>query len=629
MKKTFLTIVAALGLLGFTSCSDMLEVESDRQLLDPEINQKTDSIFYAFGVLQAVQQAVDQYVFTGEVRGDLLKTTDYTDNNLRQLYNYSATTANKYDSAYVYYRIVNNCNYYIAHRDTTLRTGSTNVVLNEYVAMKAYRAWAYLQLARTYGKVPFFTEPLTSISQINNAHFPELDIDGIVDRLAPDLAQYAGTPVPTSGVSGSSIGRENSVDQAYNTDGEATDGNDKKLTGRYCYIPVDVILGDLYLEAGRYEEAARSFANYLIVNGSYSRAVSGSRFGSDIITPSDYNSHASYGNWASSFTNLNPSQDIVTYIPMPVNRLQGVTTELPAAFGRDYYAKTTGATTLDEIQLMPSSRFWDQSYIDFYYYTDRTLQKVKCAHLQDLRPYSYITKGNDEDSTKYWMRKYNHANVILYRGTTVWLHLAEAVNRMGYPEVAFIILKEGISTELLDNEYAFMTPRVRSFLTETLPFLSEANKSKFTQERSSNSLRIGGIHLHGAGSVSDGNYPGSSLYQLDSVAGLKLAVVAEKYNVSVGATLQDTINAVEDLLCDEYAMEFAFEGTRYPDLLRLATHKNGHTAASTYNGSPATYGADFGTRWLVEKLTPSVRDTRDIRDASILNDKTKWYLPFK
>lgn len=623
--------MAALSLFGASSCSDMLEVDSDRQLIDPEINQKTDSIFYAFGVLQAVQQAVDQYVFTGEVRGDLVKTTDYTDNNLRQLYSYTATAANKYDSAYVYYRIINNCNYYITHRDTTLRTGSTNVVLNEYVAMKSYRAWAYLQLARTYGKVPFFTEPLTSISQINNAHFPELDIDGIVSQLAPDLAQYAGTPVPTSGVSGSSIGRENSQSQAYDDDGEATTTNDKKLTGKYCYIPVDVILGDLYLEAGRYEEAARSLTVYLINNGSYTRPMTGTR-SADFTQqmPSDYYSHAT-GNvsWASFFSGQNPSTDIVTYIPMPVNKLQGVTTDLPAAFGHDYYAKATVSSTLDEIQLMPSQNYWSQANTDFYYYTDRYNQKVKCAKTADLRAFACIIKGNDEDSTKYWVRKYNHANVVLYRGTTVWLHLAEAVNRMGYPEVAFAILKEGISTDLIDNDYEFVTPRARKLLTETLPFLSDAYKSKFTQERTTGVGKITGIHMRGAGSTMDGNYPGSSLYQLDSVAGLKLAAIASQYGVTVGATLQDTINAVEDLLCDEYAMEFAFEGTRYPDLLRLATHKNGHAAASTYNGSPASYGVNFGTAWLVKKLTPHAKDVRDPRDASVLSDKSKWYLPFK
>ena len=187
MKKLYSFICAICVICGSVSCSDMLETESSRQIFDPELGEKTDSLAYAFGIFQAMQQLADQYVLQGEVRGDLVELTTSSDSYLRQLADFSATTANKYDSAYVYYRVINNCNYYIAHRNTELYTGATNVVINEYAAVKAIRAWAYMQLARNYGKVPFFTEPLTQISQIDNGNYPELDINGIVSELAPDL----------------------------------------------------------------------------------------------------------------------------------------------------------------------------------------------------------------------------------------------------------------------------------------------------------------------------------------------------------------------------------------------------------------------------------------------------------
>jgi hypothetical protein len=68
---------------------------------------------------------------------------------------------------YLYYKVINNCNYYLAHRDTTLATGSQNVVCNEYAAVASFRAWTYLQLARQYGAVPYITDPVTTIGQIN------------------------------------------------------------------------------------------------------------------------------------------------------------------------------------------------------------------------------------------------------------------------------------------------------------------------------------------------------------------------------------------------------------------------------------------------------------------------------
>ena len=81
MKKIFF-VIAALGLFAFSSCSDMLETDSSRQLFDKELDSKTDSVFYGFGVMQAMQQLADQYVFQGEMQGDLVRTTYYTDNNL-------------------------------------------------------------------------------------------------------------------------------------------------------------------------------------------------------------------------------------------------------------------------------------------------------------------------------------------------------------------------------------------------------------------------------------------------------------------------------------------------------------------------------------------------------------------
>ena len=120
------SLLSPLSSLLLISCSDMLETDSSRQNIEPEILQKTDSLFYANGILQAMQQLADQYVFQGEMRGDLVKTTFYTDNNLRQLANFSATTANRYDSAYVYYRVINNCNYYkCRHQRVCGRQGHT------------------------------------------------------------------------------------------------------------------------------------------------------------------------------------------------------------------------------------------------------------------------------------------------------------------------------------------------------------------------------------------------------------------------------------------------------------------------------------------------------------------------
>jgi hypothetical protein len=108
MKKIVYSIIVMFGLFATSSCEDMLMTGNDSMVTNPELDNKTDSVFYALGIAQAMQQLADQYFFIGEMRGELVTTTEHTDNNLRQLADYSATTSNRYDSAYVYYKVINN-----------------------------------------------------------------------------------------------------------------------------------------------------------------------------------------------------------------------------------------------------------------------------------------------------------------------------------------------------------------------------------------------------------------------------------------------------------------------------------------------------------------------------------------
>ena len=105
-----------------------------------------------------------------------------------------------------------------------------------------------------------------------------------------------------------------------------------------------------------------------------------------------------------------------------------------------------------------------------------------------------------------------------------------------------------------------------------------------------------------------------SPYQMDSIVGKKFDELNAQFPNTQHPTpnLQDTINVVEDIICDEMALELAFEGNRFGDLTRIARHKN---AASTF-------GANFGSQWLAAKLAyknPQV---------SLLDEKN-WYLPMK
>lgn len=650
MKKIMIAIAAVMGLGSLFSCSDMLETESTQRLFDPSLDQKTDSMYYAFGVLQALQGVADQYYMQGEMRGDLVKVIpNLTDKNLQELANFSATTTNKYDSAYQYYRVINNCNYYIAHRDTTLLTGSTLVAKNEYVAIKAIRAWAYLQLVRNYGSVPFVTEPLTSISQIESTDFPMLDINGIVSALAPDLAQYTGTPCPDHG------------DFAI---GSTNWGSSITISSDLFYIPVDVILGDLYLENNDYANAVKYYVNFLTQvsteNTRVPRFVATPSFrGFNSGIPENYGGCSFVGSITYGYSNIFSTTtgiyDNISFIQMPMNKLQGITTMLPSYYGYDFYASNRNELyDADNIQLTPADSYVELvDTTSFYYSIAGGNGAVGSAQIGDMRfDYCGQTLTMSEDEEYIFIQKLNLARVSLYRTATVWLHLAEALNRLGHPDLAFAILKDGLSDAVIDyavmredeNEtLGYITEDSKKLITETYPLLSAANIAKFPKALSL------GIHARGCGMTADydanDNYtPGLTPYQLGRIAGYKLNYLMEKFpevagkidiaaleengylskviegkplpesETEINYTLSkaDVINAVEDLLCDEYALEFAFEGTRYYDLMRLARHKN----------ADLHYGANFGGIWLKDKL-------KDKNPQKDLSDTQNWYLPFK
>lgn len=546
---------------AITSC-----VDTDSSLVDfgPQLNSPNDTVYSLLGIMNKMQVVADRTIILGEMMGELSSVTETATTDLKELASFTATAGNRYNAPEDYYAVIQNCNYYIAHADTALSLRGEKVFIREYAAVKAFRAWTYLQLAIYYGRVPFFTEPLMTEAEADPSRYPFYDVKQVCEYFIPDLAPYVETDYP--------------------------------LTGNHSniFIPVRALLGDLCLWAGRYREAAQYYHDYL-TNFDNPLAPGGNlecRWGNY-----EFKSHTS------SFSSI---VDLVD-IQMEASEYDGVVSRLGdilnSTENNRYYFEMTSSQALLELSQAqryvmvytdPTTNLRDTiSPGENTVYSDsrelgdlRLCSNVRVSHMSSRDDYSedYQTLVRFSlSSTESSFLLY----VPLYRLSSVYLRMAEAYNRAGLSESAFAILKYGLSNGTV-SKYINAGERERAG-----NLLTWSQYNFITQDMSSTSttaVNTEGIHSYGCGeSYAD------TLY-----------VIPEGL-----ATREDSILFVEDLICDEMALEQSFLGLRFGDLQRMALRRG-------------------DTDFLARKVAG--RDGKDSFNAELysrLSDRNNWYLPLE
>lgn len=561
--KAYKYILGALLVAGgLSSCADMLQTDSDIVMYEKDntLSHPTDSVYSVLGIISKMQVIADRTVLLGEIRGDLTTITDAASADLKRLSALDFSVENKYNSVSDYYAVINHCNYFIHHVDTTLERRGYKVFEAQYAAVKAFRAWTYLELAKAYGNVPLVLEPLmTELKAQEAMNGPRASLQEICEYFIADLTPYAYKEVPRFG---------------------AIDG----FNSTEFFIPVRTLLGDLCLWANRYEEAARWYHDFLTDRD-------------DPITP--FSGRITWNNpteFVSPGGAIFSTTDIRSFIPMETRAFDGVMTDLENIFcstdeNYNYYQVTPASgiyrLSAEQIYCMEYKRDTGTDTI----YVPRT-GFLKPSLVGDLRLYSNFSQrssGVQNEYSEYSSETQTVVKPQLFalngmiptsRNTMTYLRYAEALNRAGYPQSAFLILKHGICR---DNIVEYVDSIERSQAAALIEF--DANI--FPKDRAM------GIHSRGSGDSHINEY-----YTLpmptDSLA-----------------TRQDTIDyqipLVEDMIIDEMALEGAFEGYRYYDLMRVALRRN-------------------DVAYLAEPI--SMRNGE--QDAAIrakLNDMSNWYLP--
>ena len=173
----------------------------------------------------------------------------------------------------------------------------------EYAAVKAFRAWTYLQLAINYGYVPFVTEPILSINDADISKYPKKDIQGICEYfLDVDGLKMMANP----------------QDYPYPNYETIKNGN---MDSRLYFMPINIILGDLSLWAGRYLDAAKYYYDYISTrNGKNS--IYYTSLNRDEWADKDYSDIKRDNRWQNYFDksqeNLSNNGELLMMIPMEV-----------------------------------------------------------------------------------------------------------------------------------------------------------------------------------------------------------------------------------------------------------------------------------------------------------------------
>ncbi len=547
-------ILTILAVVSLSSCDDMLEVNSERLVFEEDygMTNTNDTLYSMFGVFYQLQKVADAYVILGELRADLMTTTENSSIYLREIENLEVSANNPYlQFEKELYGVINNCNYIINNIDTAYVKGGIKVMQKEFAACKAIRAWSYMQLMLNFGEVVYYTDPILKTSDLEKSYTTYSDIVELAPVLINDIKDYKNVDLPSL-------------------------GNLASYNSKKSYFPIRFLLGDLYLWKGNYEEAANEYRDLMYENNviisKYYRSkyeVINNEFTGALLR--DVTTYANWYEWLDA-----SSSEMITNV-MATNQYERV-------FSVD-------SLTIMAYELAPSVKsmqHWaSQQYFE-YYYTDDNDNVNALTTTGDLRAYgshklwsfgssNEIDLGNDYILKYTLLNPSNYANkqIVLYRAALLYLRYAEAVNRMGKPNLAFAVLKNGLTAATISNV-------VPAFEKDSiLP-----NYMNFSDPRFNENL---GIRMRGCGNVNvDTTY-----------------YIIPDFTASSTAK-EDSILFVEDMIEQELALETAFEGNRFHDLMRFAIRRNNND-------------------YLADKVAAKHSTNAAVIKAK-LQDRTNWYL---
>ena len=606
---------------SLTSCDDMLDMGNDDVLYADQnhLSSANDTVNSYVGILVQLQKIAVRTNLFGELRGDLVDVNANANANLKAIADFSVDADNIYNNPRDYYAVINNCNYFIANADTALResryeNGARSdfyVFRAEYVAVRAVRAWLYLQLGQIYGRnIPLVTEPILSLDDADDAlaNAPKKDLGAICDYFIDDLKLYVSWFNYFTHSSG------------YNS----------HMPARMSVFPISLVLGDLYLWAASIKqdpmlarEAAKCYFDYIDWTPGGKNSNSGYKVknvvkdyatawntqslssGNFTGTPNDYDSY-----WYGTSVFGTRTSEVITAIGMDSASAEGHFNEL-----RYLYSYNRDQSNV-EASFSPSKPCCDYSDSQIYYgyyinsgeivYNTVTASQLSedqiNGHLVgDLRlGTTYSLRQGQDMMYQSIYKTYYPQDVIIYRTGDIYLRLAEALNYAGFPKFALAILTIGLDNNVING---LVLPECRSTQDSLFVQYFDFNVNFYTTRATSYSnggltlnyatsenINQIGLHQRGSGwAYSNPYYYPAEADQPEDLTGYPdypLTFNPDYQKSTIAQAYLDNILAANQELSDQMAVE---TGTAVPVLETMPDNVVRLEAVTTYEQALRDY----------------------------------------
>lgn len=558
-------------LLSLGSCEEYLDVQPEDKLSGVQVYRDVfDADAAVIGIYGKFMALAEKHVMLNEMRADLMTTTRNSSPYLKELSEHNETAENPYINPKQFYEVIQNCNDALKNFDIMLAKKKFTQAQYEqrYADVGCIRSWVYLQLGIHFGSVPYITEPIETLDDVKNVNkYPRIPLTQLVDKL---VSFTEGLTYKKQYEVGSSL--VITVD-GYNT--------------AKFFINKECLLGDLELWKGDYLKAASHYKTVL---------ETASTSGSDTERYEVYriSNFAGSGN-NDLLVNYTRSPDVSTLLNTDTQGWRSIFARSKDAvwntewiWSLPFDSKFAPANPFIAIFSKTSGNYLakpSQRAIDLW---NSNTQSNGIPYDARGSKFTYKTVSGDPVIMKYLYKSETAADPFktegdwfLYRAEKLHLRYAEAANRDKQHRIADAILNNGIKAAYnrgaLNSATADVTNAMKT--KGAFPYDFDARQGEFPYYRA-NWYRGGGIR---------------------SRAYLPRAAV-------VG----DSLISIENNIIDEAALDLAYEGNRWEDLVRIGLRRN----------DPA-----FLADKIYDKLSKEGNSQAATVRAKLMN-VNNWYLPF-